>query len=318
MWLLNRLFDKGDQPTPRFAFQGTINWMRALSIVCGTKGFSSSELKEFYKKVNRRHENTEADTLAFECILMAMHNVSSLEQLATLEKPYECVRSAIVAWYYAVYYASKAMLSAATGVDPQTHAKTGKIWQTEIVNRGLVQQPFHLAVTNLTPSNIKEAMRTIRGSNVHDLNSEPQDINMAWGAIYSYLKGTADYEKWRIEEQVRNSSEFKNGGYSDFRKKDAKRIRDNRLSPAQVNFLIQSFRYRGKANYRDAIYLSYGADNKKSLKQFTEDLAEVAGAFVFMASYYVSKRTNKIAWSEFAEDAVKHAQFELPFQPNEI
>ncbi len=110
MWLLNRLFDAGDQPTPRFAFQGTVNWMHGLAIVCAHDGFSPENLKHFYKSVNRRLENVEADTLAFEYIVMAMHNVSSLDQLATLQNPYACVRSSIVAWYYSIYYASKAML----------------------------------------------------------------------------------------------------------------------------------------------------------------------------------------------------------------
>jgi hypothetical protein len=32
-WLLDRLFEAGDQAEPRFAFQGTVNWMRALAEV---------------------------------------------------------------------------------------------------------------------------------------------------------------------------------------------------------------------------------------------------------------------------------------------
>lgn len=318
MWLLNRLFNKGDQSTPRFAFQGTVNWMRALAILCESKEFSIKELKIFYKGVKRKPGNVEADTISFEFILMAMHNVSSLNHLSSIEKPYECVRSSIIAWYYSVYYASKAMIAVATGANPQTHAKTGRIWQTETVVKGLVQRPFHLSVTDLTPNNIKTVINGLRGSNMHYLNTEPKDSDMAWGAVYSYLKGTADYEKLRIEEQVRNSPEFKRGGYSNFRKKDAKLLRDKKLTHATVNFLVQAFRYRGKANYRDVIYLSYGSDYTDTLRQFTKDLAEVAGAFVLMAAYYVSIRVKKDAWSEFVKDIIEYAQFELPFEPDKI
>lgn len=318
MWLLNRLFETSDQPTPRFAFQGTINWMRGLSIVCANDGFNPNNLHQLYRSVNRRPENVEADTLTFECIVMAMHNVSSLDQISTLSNPYGIVRSSIVAWYYAIYYASKAMLSASTGVNPQTHAKTGKLWQTEFVDKGLLQPPFDLSIRNLTPSNIKTTIRTIRSGNNNDLNTEPNNIDMAWGAIFSYLSGTADYEKWRCEEQVRSSSEFKKGGFADFRKKDARLLRDKKLSPAIVNFLVQAFRYRGKANYRDAIYLSYGADNSVTLRQFIRDLSKVAGSFVLMASHYSSKRVAKNSWVAFGKDISENVRFELPIDLEQI
>lgn len=318
MWLLNRLIEKGDQPTARFAFQGTVNWMRALAILSEKEGFSHEELKEFYKDVPRRPENTEADTLAFECIFMAMHNVSSLNALSGIANPYECVRSAIVAWYYAIYYASKTMLAAASGVDPQTHSKTGKIWQADIVERGFAQSPFHLYISNITPNNIKSVVSSYRGSNSHDLNAEPVGEEMAWGALFSYLSGTADYEKWRLEEQVKSSSDFKSAGFTNFRKKAAQGLRDKKLSPANVNFIGQSFRYRGKANYRDAIYLSYGSDNTDTLLQFSEDLASVASSFVLMASHYISRRVNRNSWGEFCADINKNSRFELPFEVNEI
>jgi hypothetical protein len=48
MWLLERLFNKGDQPEPHFAFQSTVNWMRALAILCEDEGFSTKELKALY------------------------------------------------------------------------------------------------------------------------------------------------------------------------------------------------------------------------------------------------------------------------------
>jgi hypothetical protein len=191
-------------------------------------------------------------------------------------------------------------------------------WQTEFVDRELVQKPFNLSIKNLTPGNIKSEMSKIRDGNSHDLNTQPIDLNMAWGAIYSYLNGTADYEKEKSEEQVRNSSEFKTGGFTDFRRKDAKALRDTKLSSAIVNFLIQAFRYRGKANYRDAIYLSYGADYSDTLRQFIEDLKVVSSAFVLMTAYYVSRRVEKDSWRKYSEDIMENARFELPFDLNKI
>lgn len=318
MWLLNRLFEQGDQPTPRFAFQGTVNWMRALSIYSGDGEFSHESLRDFYRFVQRRPANEAGDTLALECLTMAMHNVSALDFMQGIESPYPIVRSAIVSWYYATYYSSKAMLAASSGSDPQTHASAGRIFQSEIVDRGLVKRPFDLSITNLIPSNIKSETDSLRSGNTHDLNTLPEDEEMAFGAMCSYLKGTAEYEQWRLEEQVKSSSEYRRGGFSNFRTNAAKALRDAKLSPANVNYLVQAFRYRGKANYRDAIYLSYGSDQSERLNQFVEDLCVVSSAYTLMGAYYLARRIVRADWESFVEDIGTYAQFDLPFELNEI
>lgn len=317
MWLLNRLFTHADQPKPQFAFQGTVNWMRALAILVDGQ-FSHQQLRHFYQDTQRRRPNEQADTLAFECITMSMHNVSAINAMETIDKPYAVVRSAIVAWYYATYYAAKAMLAASSGADPQTHAAARKIWQSEIVNSALVKEPFDLSIIGLTPTNVDRVITDLRAGNTHNVNAEPIDQDMARGALYSYLKGTAEYEQRRLEEDVRESHEYRQGGFTSFRSDAAKALRDAKLDPAHVNYLGQAFRYRGKANYRDAIYLSYGQDKTQQLQQFVSDLAHVADAFSLMAAHYVSKRVVRQDWADFAADLEEHAQFELPFDLGEI
>lgn len=317
MWLLNKLFTHADQPTPRFAFQGTVNWMRGLSILVDGQ-FSHQQLQLFYQRTQRRQANEQADALAYECLTMSMHNVSAIDSMEAVENPYPIVRSAIVAWYYATYYAAKAMLAASSGTDPQTHASAGKVWQAEIVGAGLVMAPFDLSITDITPNNVRQVMNTLRAGNAHDLNTEPTNEDMARGALYSYLKGTAEYEQWRIEEIVKESREYKQGGFNSFRSNAAKALRDAKLNPAHVNYLVQAFRYRGKANYRDAIYLSYGRDDSERLRQFVSDLAAVAGAFSLMAAHYAAKRVARNDWAEFVTDLEEYAKFELPFDLSEI
>lgn len=317
MWILNKLFTHGDQPKPRFAFQGTVNWMRGLAILV-SDGFSHQQLGQFYQAVQRRSANEGADSLAYECLIMSMHNVSAMSSMAAADNPYPVVRSAIVAWYYAVYYAAKAMLAASSGADPQTHAAASKVWQREVVAAGLAQSPFNLSITDITPSNVRDEMARLRGANLHDLNTEPSDIETARGSIYSYLKGTADYEQWRLEEMVKESAPYKQGGYTSFRSSAAKALRDARLQPAHVNFLVQAFRYRGKANYRDAIYLSYGRDDAGRLIKFLSDLEVVGGAFSLMAAHYMSKRVVRGDWTQFVTDIEEHAKFDLPFELSEI
>lgn len=317
MWLLNRLFTHNDQPKPRFAFQGTVNWMRALSLLTATN-FSNAELRQFYQPVQRRVANEEADTLAFECLTMAMHDVSAIKHMEEIDNPYAIVRSAIIAWYYSTYYAAKAMIAASSGANPQTHASAGRIWQAELVANQLVKSPFDLSITDITPAHVAQAILALRAGNTNDLNLEPTNHAMAFGACLSYLKGTAEYEQWRLEEMVKESATFRNGGFTDFRTNAARALRDARLRPALVNFLVQAFRYRGKANYRDAIYLSYGRDESARLRRFISDLRSVGEAFSLMAAHYVAKRVVRNDWDLFAADIVGFARFELPFPIEQV
>jgi hypothetical protein len=99
-WTLNRLFEAGDQATPRFAYQSTVNWMAALAILCQSELFSRKKLKVFYKNVQRRKVNREADTWVYENMMMALHNVAALSEMSKEESDQNAiVRSAIIAWY---------------------------------------------------------------------------------------------------------------------------------------------------------------------------------------------------------------------------
>jgi hypothetical protein len=53
--------------------------------------------------------------------------------------------------------------------------------------------------------------------------------------VISYLKGTGDYEKMRIEARVKESREYKTLGVNNFRKKAARELRDRQLEKNTVN-----------------------------------------------------------------------------------
>ena len=56
-WYLQKLYETTDQPTLRFAFQGTVNWMRGLAILCVEEVFTDEKIKIFYATVKRRNKN---------------------------------------------------------------------------------------------------------------------------------------------------------------------------------------------------------------------------------------------------------------------
>ncbi|MBI4248448.1 MAG: hypothetical protein HY611_03010 [Elusimicrobia bacterium] len=314
-WLLGRLFAEKDQPKPRFAFQGCVNWMRALAIYCDAGHISRQACATFFAPTIRRAVNKEMDTLAYEFLVMSAHHAAATKSLAAANgNTYNGCRAAIVSWYYSVYYAAKAMIAAAGGSDPQTHAKAARIWQADIASRGLAMYPFDLRVVNLTTQNVEASIAALRNGNPHDVNTRPVSNDQAHGALCSYLRGTCEYRQWEIEEDVRKSSDFKALGKSDFRSKDARQLRDQAFGKESVNFLFQAFRYRGKANYRDAIYLSYGDNNDATLKVFGDDLGFVSSAFVLMAAHFVARRVEAGTWDQFAEDVHANARFDLPFE----
>jgi len=264
-WFLKRLYEEIDQPTLRFAFQGTINWMRGLALV-SDKELTDKKIKKFYKNVKKRKENKKADLLVFENIMIAMQNFHSIKIVnEKIENPYDVVRMQIVSWYYTMYYASSAMIAASSGNKQETHTSTAKTWQKELIVKGLVMTPFNLSLGTLVEKDVKKSMSTLRNGNKNDLNMYPSNQSEAYGCLYSYLQGTASYKKWQTEEELQKSKEFKELGVSDFRKKVARELRDKRLEKGNVNFLVQAFRYRGKAHYRDSVFLSYGDSRSEEL-----------------------------------------------------
>ena len=318
-WLLNRLFDTKDQPKPRFAFQGTVNWMRALAYLVENGSLEDEKIKDHYKSVSRRKPNPDADTLVFENMLMAFHNQASLVRLCSdITHPYDVCRSAIISWYYSTYFTCSAMIAATSGAKQETHAHTAKVWQSEIVDAGLVMPPFSPSLSSLVEKVIESEISAYRGSNEYDLNVYAENDDEAWGAIVAYLKGTCDYEKWRVEERVKGSREFKALGVDNFRTKTARELRDAQLAKNGVNYLIQAFRYRGKANYRDSIFLSYGNDKTEKMDVFINDLQKVSYAFQRMAAFYLSRRVEKGAWSELIADLEKNSRLALDVKYLEV
>jgi len=311
-WLLTRLFDVADQPKPRFAFQGTVNWMRALALLTASEECHDRALQALYCNVQRRSLNETADTAVFENIFMSFNHLAGLTSISNdVSHGYDACRAAVMTWYYVVYFAASGMIAAASGTSQETHSATAKVWQEDIVLRQLVLTPFALTLTSLVGSDCDAQVATYRGSNAFDLNQSPENTDQAWGALVSYLKGTAEFERWKAEERVRSSREFAALGVNNFRTRDARDLRDLFLQRGRVNFLVQAFRYRGKANYRDSLFLSYGDDRSPQIEQFLVDLADVARVFLRMASAYCSKRVERGTWNQFVDDVELNSQLSL-------
>lgn len=316
-WLLDRLFEAKDQSEPWFAFGGTMNWMRALAEAVNSGSTSDEKLSDIYRKVQRRSVNKAADTSVFENMFMAHHNLASLHSLnEDIKSPYDTCRSAIVAWYYAAYFSASAMVAASSGSTQEKHTSTAKVWQADIVEKKLIPYPFDMHLPSLVTKPMEGKIATYRGDNKYNLNDRAENLEMAHGALVTSLKGTHDYQKSEAEKRIKKTREFKALSVDNFRTKAARELRDNTFKNGQVNYLVQAFRFRGKANYRDSIFLSYGPDQKYFINQFIEDLLVASRGFIRSAAYYASKRVERGAWGEFISDIEGNSQ--LSISPDEI
>ena len=207
-WLYERLLAEDQYINPDFSLRGTANWLCALSALCNNKGFSDVELFNFYKgRVPRRPINRRADTIVFEQMMMAFHQLSALHQISEHKSnPYDAVRLAIVAWYYGLYYAGSAMIAATDGSHQEDHAGTARAWKSHLVDNGWTVSPFSLSVSSLVKKTYEQEINAIPPGSSSSPISIPCNEEEAMGVCLSNLKGSAKWyretEERRIRERV--------------------------------------------------------------------------------------------------------------------
>jgi hypothetical protein len=297
-WILETY--KNNFPDQKYAFLGTVNWMKALGIYIKHSDFESL-VNESYLNVQRINSDKERDLMVFENLLMAYHNHASLSSLAKSDlSRYDISRTAIISWYYSVYFAGSAMIAALLGQNFETHTKTADVWLK------------HLKST--VTKEVEESIIKLRSGNDYTVQQIPYTIDQAKGAILSYLKGSAGFERNKVEQRLLTTKEFKELGLSNFRKKIAQEKRDKQLKKNGVSFLHQAFRYRGKVNYRDSLFLTYGEDKTADIEQLIQDLEIVSNGFHKMCVSYIKARISKESWELFENDLNKNTRLSLKYK----
>lgn len=290
----------GDVPDARFALPSTVNWMRALAILSEEINFAKA--RTYYSSVQRRRMPEKEINTICEQLLFTLHQIASLRAMSETKNKADVARIGIVAWYYGIYGAASAMITGADGSFQETHAATAQQWDRCFSANKLVLDPFADRLSSLLDSTVKTELSPLRTRGKHSLVNVPKNFNQAWGCIAEYLSGTSDREQDAIKDRVRQTQDFKALGVNDFRSGTAKALRDKAFEKRSISFLHQAYRYRGKANYRDAIFLAYGAGVPSIVDGLISDLATVLTAFSTMAAGYVSFRIGGDYWNEFLND----------------
>lgn len=306
--LYTRMLDQGTLlepegiPDARFALPSTINWMRASAILVKGLDLRFATAVDKYANVQRRALSDRELNSVYEQLLFALHQLASLRAITVVENKADVARIGIVAWYYGVYGAASAMIAANDGSCPETHAATAHQWNRQLAATGSALPPFSDRLSALRADVVEQELADVKARGRHSLTVSPTSLEQAWGCRAAYLAGTAKWEQANISERVRDTKEFKSLGVDNFRSTKAQVLRDAAFNRRGIAFLHEASRYRGKANYRDAIYLAYGRSVPRLLDGFIDDLAAVLAGFTSMAAAYVSKRIGRDAWTAFVED----------------
>lgn len=303
-------------PEPRFALQGTVNWMHALALVATDQGVDWPRMQTFYRQVQRFSGLTDAATnTVFEQLLMSLHHLSALHAMAKADRDRDLARVGVMAWYYGIYCAASAMIAAKDGSQQQDHTSTAAQWDRQVASAGLAVAPFAFRLTTLVKKEAASEIAALRNGNSFNLSARSGNVADAQGACVSYLSGTRDYREWQICEELK-LRELSKLGLNDFRTKQAQQVRDGRLQGKSLGFLHQAFRYRGKANYRDALFLTYEAQVGTVIEGFISDMEMVLKAFVIMAGAFCAKRVDPVHWQAFLVDLEAHLG--LVVMPNDV
>ena len=298
-------------PDPRYALPSTVNWMRAIAIIVKDEELNYAHARDFFKQVAKRNMSPRQENSAFEHLLLGVHQLAALQALRNVTVQSDIVRIASVAWYYGIYAAASSMIVAQDGTIQDSHRQTANAWDRQFAQRRIILHPFDLRVSTLVEQDAEAEIGLIRRSPKANLVTKPITVEDAHQAICGYLSGTTDWLAWIVKERLKESGDYKKLGVTNFPTNEARALRDGRLSKHSVSFLHQAYRFRGKANYREALYLAHGAHVETAISGLVSDMADVLEAFLAMAGAFAFKRLGNDLTEAFLEDLDHNRSFSL-------
>ena len=298
-------------PDPQYALPSTVHWMRAVAILVKENKLDFAHANEFFEHVTKSNMSRSQENTVFEHLLLAVHQLSALRALENVTKQSDIVRVASVGWYYGIYAAATAMVAAQEGTIQDNHRGTANAWDRQLVQNKLILYPFDLRVSTLVKKDADAEIAHFRKGPKANLVSKPKTVEDARQAMCAYLSGTTKWRRSAIEEKLKQSADFTELNVPDFRTKDARVLRDKRLSKDQVSFLHLAIRFRGKANYREALYLAHGTHVESTISGFVSDMAAILEAFLAMAGAFAFKRLGADLTEGFIKDLDVYRSFSL-------
>lgn len=295
-WLAGLVTERDPDLEPAFAFASAMNWVRALSILTADAdadpvAYVRNQVKPLVVTQQRLWpEATPNRYRLSQCLVplyMSANFANTLDHMMTStvgDKVWSLLSSVMVVWYYALYYLGHAYVAAVNGTEPSTHAAMQRQMTTPQTRPCLVP-PFNLRAgwggkwdqPALDPVAWTKDATFPRKS--------PTNAHEAAAAVGAYFSGTWDWVATHRMAEVMRKNKFTN-----FRTVAARNVRDAALQPLVINMFHCLYRYRTKANYRDAVFTSYGTQFSSRPDLFIRDLLTVYKAFALNVEAYVCRR----------------------------
>jgi hypothetical protein len=318
-WLYKAITEEDSDREPQLALQSTVNWARSLAFEIAAE-HGGSLRQQYHSCLRRFRTNTQgggsqlATPAIFEPLFSTLTNALSVVSHATDEpgpRPW-ALPGVIVSWYYSTYTAMRSML-AASGVDaPETHG--GVMNSVGATLRSRLPHPLNMLARWQRNEEFSKELPDYPGVGSRDLTTAFSETRQcAQEMLLGYLSGTRQREVDKVKERLRKAHRLQ-----DFRAKNAREIRDKALRSQVYNFMHCAFRYRGKANYRDAIYIAYGSRDLPHSDDFLRALA-VSSKFAFVCALaFLTHRLGAARPREFVADVAANLRGVDAARPEEL
>ena len=304
-WLYSHVLQEDESRQPAFSLQSAVGWIQALrheSEAEHGKHTSRQFLRcrDFFKNSLGPAKNPPALALIFEPLFSSITQSMTLERMSAPEVAAPWGRpAAVITWYYAVYAAVRAMLAALGQTVGESHSAAMKAYAASLGAK--LPHPLNMHAIRTSGETYTSRLPSHPKAKPYDLSrSFPGTSAAARGMLLQYLSGTCKWYVWRTKAKILSENKVR-----DFRTKSARELRDRRLQN-DIAFLHCAFRYRGKANYRDAIYLAYGSTDLAAASHFVEDLAASARFISLVGLAFVERRVGAKATTAFIKDLKKN------------
>ena len=300
-WLYERVLERDNDREPEFALQATIGWMDALCYEIEALHGADVEsqirsYRSFFKEQLKPSSSPPNLAPVFEPLFLSITNAMALERVTTELSQFPWARpSAVVTWYYAVYFAARTMFNALGGGVPESHSAACNAFASSL--RPKLPHPLNMVAQRTSGEIYTPCLPSVAPCPpAHLSRTFDGKPDTARGMLLEYLAGTARWYADRTKQRILSEKKYPN-----FRSILARADRDRRLL-SEVGFLHCAFRYRTKANYRDAIYLTYGSTEPHTISTFLDHLASTARSITTLAIAFAERRVGPTSTATFLGD----------------
>ncbi len=297
---------------PAFAYASAVNWIRGLAMlvengIADPALYVRNQVRPIFGSIGPTWPPGQpADethlSLCLTPLFMAANFANTLDHLAQTrgDRLWSTLPSAMVTWYYSVYYLFQGFIAAKDGITVDTHAQAQRVMNDKSRLR-LLLPPFSLQ--SIWGGKWKKpalAPGTWLGDGTF-LRRTPATRPEAEAAVGAYFTGTWDWFAERKAEGIRRLNKLTN-----FRTKVAQQLRDAAVQNLAVNFLHCAYRYRTKGNYRDAIFTTYGSQFTGQPTDLLKDLRTIYQALSLGVEAYVCTRVHITRYKQYVDDVARH------------